>query len=362
MHSHLVDHLLSRRQLLGAAGTVGAAVAFGSSGVASAGQGMLDVRPGGLDYSDPRDNLYAFGKIWAGYGQPVIGAFHGLMYGRVGTDRMRPLFNFEGIGILQAEIDKDRNLRIKSREVGLFTDLKNRDVLEHWDNPYTGKTVEVYHFYNPGGGGTLGVEMPKFVVPGNPDTPTLMNEGSVFPDENGRYPFLMPFEQYGDDLLLAWDYTHYHKNPVTPEGWPQSSTGPMVSPAEHFTFKVSRNELENRDLATVRMYAGFSRSSQWWPWMGMGGSGFEGGVLSGRLHSHNGLAGYDDIPRKILDYLEKNAPRYLEPIVGWPNSSPRLDTWTAYSQDVAPETAGYAWTPAADDIRPPTGKGAIKAG
>jgi hypothetical protein len=151
-----------------------------------AAQGIVEARPGGLDYSNPRDNLYAFGKIWAGYGEPVIGAFHGLMYGRVGNERMRPLFNFEGIGILQAELDENRDLKIKSREVGLFTDLRNRDVLEYWDNPYTGKTVEVYHFYNGGGGGKLGVEMPKFVVPGNPDTPTLMNEGSIFPDENGH--------------------------------------------------------------------------------------------------------------------------------------------------------------------------------
>lgn len=360
MQSLLINELFSRRALLGAAGGAGAALAFGGAGRATAANGSVTSRPGGLDYADPRDNLYAFGKIWAGYGEPVIGAFHGLMYGRVGTERMRPLFNFEGIGVLQAKIDENRNLKIKSREVGLFTDLRNRNVLEHWDNPYTGETVEVYHFYNYGGGGTLGVEMPSFVVPGNPDTPTLMNEGSIFPDENGRYPFRMPFEQYGDDLMLAWDYTHYHRNPVTPEGWPKSSTGPTVSPAEHFTFKVSRKELEDRDLQTVRMYAGFSRSSQWWPWMRMGGSGMEGGVLSGRLHSHNGLSGYDDVPRKVLDYLERHAPQYLEPIEGWPGSSPRLDTWTAYSQDVAPETPNHPWEPAADALRPPTGKGAIR--
>jgi hypothetical protein len=50
-------------------------------------------------------------------------------------------------------------------------------------------------------------------------------------------------------------------------------------------------------------------SSQYyiWPWMDMGGRGYEGGVLSGRMHSHNGLAGYDEIPRKVLNDLEKRA-------------------------------------------------------
>ena len=152
MQSFLIDKLMSRRALIGTAAAAGATLAFGGANPARGAQQRLAPRPGGLDYSDPRDNLYAFGKIWAGYGAPVIGAFHGLMYGRVGTERMRPLFNFEGIGILQAEIDENRNLKIKSREVGLFTDLRNRDVLEYWKNPYTGKTNEVYHFYNPGGG------------------------------------------------------------------------------------------------------------------------------------------------------------------------------------------------------------------
>ena len=55
---------------------------------------------GGLDLNDPYDNLYAFGKIWSGYEEPVIGAFHGLMYGRVGDTRMLPLFGYVGTGVL----------------------------------------------------------------------------------------------------------------------------------------------------------------------------------------------------------------------------------------------------------------------
>ena len=43
---------------------------------------------------------------------------------------------------------------------------------------------------------------------------------------------------YADDLMLTWDYTHEYTNPVTPEGWPRSSTGPRISPSEHFTMQV----------------------------------------------------------------------------------------------------------------------------
>ena len=47
----------------------------------------------------PRDNLYAFGKLWATYGEePVYPAFHGLMFARIGDRRLQPLFGYTGFG------------------------------------------------------------------------------------------------------------------------------------------------------------------------------------------------------------------------------------------------------------------------
>ena len=35
-----------------------------------------------LDLQDPKDNLYAFGKLWGYFGdEPVIGHFHGTVFG-----------------------------------------------------------------------------------------------------------------------------------------------------------------------------------------------------------------------------------------------------------------------------------------
>jgi len=47
-----------------------------------------------LDFSNPIDNLYAFGKIWSGYERPVIGGFHGLMYLRMPGKRLLPVFGY----------------------------------------------------------------------------------------------------------------------------------------------------------------------------------------------------------------------------------------------------------------------------
>lgn len=363
------DLLVGRRSALRALVGAGAlcvggaqtdsAAAAPRAGAAGAGDAVARRSPP-LDYSDPRDNLYAFAKIWAGFDRPVIGAYHGLMYARIPGRRLLPLFHYVGTGILQAKFAEDGRLAIKSRETGYFADLRTGDILETWHNPLTDRTVEVYHFYNDVVGGRIGTEIPKFAISTDPEAHTLMNEGSVFPDADGRYPFRLPFQFFGDDALLSWDYAHRYRNPVTPEGWPTYSTGPIVSPSEHFLFRVSKRELEDRDLPTVRAITGFTRLSEPWPFMRMGGTEYAGITLFGRMHSHKGLAGYGDVPRKVLDYVEKHAPEYLTLPDEWPVNNSRLDTWATFATDVPPETPGYAWrrNEVAAKVRPPTGLGA----
>jgi hypothetical protein len=181
-----------------------------------------------------------------------------------------------------------------------------------------------------------------------------MNEGTAFPDADGRYPFILPFQTYGDDMMLSWDYTHEYTNPVTPEGWPKSSTGKRITPSEHFTFNFSKRELEDRSLPGVRFTAGFTRLSECWPFMQMGGTPYADATLFGRMFSHKGL-GLDDVPPKVLAYIEKHAPEFLTVPEGWTPDNSRVDTWKAYAQDIPPENPGYAWK--ASGFKVPSGKG-----
>jgi Protein of unknown function (DUF1838) len=267
------------------------------------------------------------------------------MYMRIPGKRLLPVFNFTGTGVIHAEFDPKGFLKIKSREVGLFTDIRSGEVLEFWNNPLTDERCEVYHFYNDMIAGTLTTEVPRFAVGEHGDAPTVMNDGTVFPDENGRLPFRLPFTKVGDDLLLSWDYAHEYTNPVTPEGWPNYSTGAKITPSEHFMMYASLAEVENRDLPTARMRAGFARMSECWPWMRMGKHEHRGLTLFGRMHSHKGMPGTAEIPPKVLTYIEKHAPDYLTLPAGWETRRPntRLETWGAFVQDVPPETAGYEW-------------------
>ncbi len=290
----------------------------------------------GLDFENPQDNLYAFGKLWATYAeQPVFSAFHGLMFGMVDGQRLKPLFGYAGFGGFQARLLDNGNVRLRGKETGFFTDLASGQVLEHWDNPYTGERVPVFNFLNDKIRGELTPVMPEFHFGDAEDAPTLMNDGTARRNADGSVPFILPWQRVGDSVLLSWDYTHRYRNPVTTDKWPKASTGEYINPSEHFTFSTRWDELVDRGNPCAPFHCGFSRLSPWWPWMRMGGSGINGSLF-GRMHSHKSDRGFEDIPRAILDYSERHHPNFLEPCTDWDDGFP-IGTWEAYARDVAPE-------------------------
>ncbi len=335
MNSDFINQLfLNRRNALKTFAGL-SALALGSNSFAHS-EAKLKSKNSPLDYKDPQDNLYAFGKIWAGFEEPKYGAYHGIMYGRTGQERHKPLFGYTGTGVMQAKFDDDSNLLIRGKETGFFTDLATGEILEEWLNPYTNERVKPFNFLNDVGA-KLTTKMPRFFFGTENDEPTLMNEGTHI-EQNGEVPFILPFESYGDDLLLGWDYAHGYVNPVTKDKWPKAHTGEKISPSEHFTFRMSKSELEDRSSPSCRFVAGFSRVSEWWPWMKMGGHEFQNGVCFGRMFSHKGLPGYQDIPAKLLAYIEMNHPESLEVPEKWESLKPN-GTWEKYAQEVPPEVS-----------------------
>jgi hypothetical protein len=297
--------------------------------------GRCSTRPG-LDFEDPLDNLYAFGKLWATYAeQPVFSGFHGLMFGMVPGKRLQPLFGYAGFGGFQARLQPNGHVRLRGKEAGFFTDLASGEVLQHWDNPYTGERVPVFNFLNDRIRGELTPQMPVFQFGDEANAPTLMNDGTARRNADGSVPFILPWQRCGNSVLLSWDYTHHYRNPVTAARWPRASTGEYINPSEHFTFATSWDELADRDNPCARFQCGFSRLSPWWPWMRMGGSGVDG-TLFGRMHSHKGNRGFEDIPTAILEYTQQQHPEFLEPCDDWDDGFP-IGTWEAYARSVPPE-------------------------
>jgi Protein of unknown function (DUF1838) len=326
-----LSNSVSRRMMLGGMATMGAAAATANSGALAQTQGTL--RP--LDVTDPKENLYGFAKIWGTVGsKAVLSGYQGVQYAVVGSERAKPLFGYCGFGNIRKVIQPDGSVRVLGKECGYFTDLGTGEILDHWDNPWTGERVEVFPFLNDRFRGTLGLTRKVFKVGDSTTVNNAMGEESGEGD-----PYLLPWQTIGDKYLLGWDYAHEYTNPVTPEGWPKASTGRRVNPSEHFCIFAPKDEVDDRSLESATFTAGFTRQAPWWPWMMMGQSGVPG-VLIGRMHSYQITGGPEDVPRAVLDRVERDRPDLLEEPEDGPDFGV-IGTLEAYAENVPPETPGY---------------------
>ena len=337
----MLESIVSRRGLMsGAVGGLAAAglAACGAPSNKEEAAAASAETGGGLDLTKPEDNLYAFGKIWGTYGdKPIYSGYQGVQFARIGVNKLTPLFGYVGCGNMQCKIDEHGHLWIRGTEAGYFTDLVSGEIIDYWDNPYSGERVEVFPFFNHGLRGRLTQEMPRFSMGNAPDDNTLMNAADARPNEAGVIPFVLPFQKIHDQYLLAWEYAHEYTNPVTPEGWPKASTGPKINPSEHFIFYIPAAELEDRSNPSARFHAGFMRTSPWWPWMRMGQTAVRDGALFGRMHSFKISGELDNIPRVVLERLERDHPELLEPETGWEEGIEPRGTWELFSEEVPPE-------------------------
>ncbi|SVE07996.1 uncharacterized protein METZ01_LOCUS460850, partial [marine metagenome] len=219
-----------------------------------------------LDFNNPKDNLYAFGKLWGSYADtPTYGGYQGVQFARIGTKRLIPLFGYVGFGNMQSRHNKDGSINIRGTEAGYFTDLKTGEIIDNWHNPWTNETVEVFPFINRMMRGHLTETMPNFTM-GNSatDTPTLMNEADANVSTKS-VPFILPWQAIGDQYLLTWEYSHEYTNPVTKDRWPKAHTTKIINPSEHFSFYIPQTIMNDRSIESSPFHAGFMRISPWWP-------------------------------------------------------------------------------------------------
>lgn len=336
MIQEMMFRSLSRRSMFGGlAGAAAMAAPVPALGATARTKG--DIRP--LDITDPRENLYGFGKMWGTLGpKSVLSGYQGVQYAIVGDKRAVPLFGYCGFGNNRNIVQPDGSLKVLGKECGYFTDLATGEILDHWDNPWTGERVEVFPFLNDRWRGTLTLEQKVFKVG---DSETVNNDKGSKGDTKAQKakPFLLPWQRIGDQYLLSWDYAHEYTNPVTPEGWPKASTGRRVNPSEHFTIFTPTAEIDDRSVESARFHAGFMRQAPWWPWMRMGQSGVNG-VLMGRMHSYKITGTVEDIPKSVLKRVERDRPDLLEQPTDGPDEGVR-GTLEAYAEDVPPEVPGY---------------------
>lgn len=266
-----------------------------------------------LDLSDPQDIITANRKIQcsAEDGDPAFYAWYGKVYSRIPGEKDRHLFNIHGMNVRQCVTVSDETrgdgYRMVSREIMLYTDPETDDVLESWDNPFTGETNTVIHVAND----PVNSFAPSFPydAEGEPQARWTARtvEGTVF--SNAQVPL-------------------WYTNPLA--GDYQLAVGGVYHAMEMFNFWTDEGELLDPDVAkTTSTKVGWGRVSDWLPFMEMAG---KTGIMI--FHAAGSKVSGPEAMSEVLqdalsgDYALYSAPPPLD------DDRPNETSWTYFLKQV----------------------------
>ena len=240
--------------------------------------------------------------------EPAVYHWSGNIYGRSPGQRDKLLFKGEGMNIRRCvevnDAERGKGWRLISREIMLMLDPKTGEVVNEWENPYTGKTVKVMQIHNDPVNGR-----PNYAkgADGKP-----FNLGSL--REAGPYVF-MPFE-----------VPLFYTNPLA--GDYQDYVGGKYHAMEIFDFAALKDELYDSTKPTAYPMISWVRISGWAPWMEMGG---RPGQMVFNAMGRKLPGGFEELPAVLKNEIRANYPIYEQ---APPKDDTRRNetTWTKFKK------------------------------
>jgi hypothetical protein len=222
-------------------------------------------------------------------GAEKISYWTGDVYGWRDDGGPHHLFGFEGLNVARA-VACEGGWELLTREAALYLDPKSREPLDVWDNPFTGRAVEVQHVFN------------------DPVNQRL-----------GAYP--VPVTRLGEQVVFNIDIRLSYPSPLKVAEFPENSADDTYRAMELFQFFASAADVESGmpDVPTVFSWC---RVSPWLPWMGMG-------QQPGALVYHCRGAKVAEVPERLAARVGE---RFLHAPETW--SGPNMTSWTAFADKV----------------------------
>lgn len=323
--------LLSRRQALGSmagalagAGLAGAGLAGTLASSAADAAGPTPVGDAlKFDFSKPEDNLKAWVKLVASLesGRQTCGYYKGDVVAVTGPDEKNvPIFGYEGFGMSRVTLLPDGRYENLHREISYYTDLKTGAILESWKNPFTGENVKVYVTNND---------------PVNSYYATSFKQtfGEAGKQETVEFPFILPWETYGDRVIVTFNVHTRWPSPFTREKWPREYIGDWYKTSELFQIHTRMSELTDPKRQKVYSTSAWFKEAPFMPWMLMDNA-------PGRLIYNTrifSLESPEQLPKKIYDYTAKNYPKFLKAPDKW--ESPNMTTFETWVKQMTPAPA-----------------------
>jgi hypothetical protein len=215
----------------------------------------------------------------------VIGSYYGIV-----DDQATPLFGvLAGTFSFYEQIDA-ATYRARALEVAYFTDIDTGELLETWDNPYTGETVSV----------------PQ----------TRMGPSTTLVTANG----LEVKRASGEAVNMQLNHRFRPAVTVGDQVWVTEEIKAVAAISgrqpfvynEMSTYHSNRGDLEDPNQASVRSNVEFHSIISWRPWMKMGG---RPGHLTGRASGRH-VKAYDELPTLYKTLNQQHHPDVVEDALG----------------------------------------------
>ena len=243
-----------------------------------------------LDLESPEGLFQAFMRVSGSVANEDVIIWHELIrYGLIGTD-MKPLHTTHGVMVVKHTNHGDGSFTCERREIAFHRDLETGDVLDTFDNPFTGETNTVKHLRS---GPVVTGHTAHSLTQGGQELPlkhqigpALVHNGQVYINHDLSANFPGPDGR----VMVFYDYVKY---------------------------QCALSDLEDPSIANVpatfaiQDYIGFR------PWMNMGD---QVGLLPGRGLGIK-IATLDDIPGDLLDLIRERDPAFLDDPENWQGDS-----------------------------------------
>jgi len=255
-----------------------------------------------LDLNDPVSRLRARVKTFGSLAEETVHRVsRGHVWAYLHEGNLEPLFSMINYNVTRWKQLEEHKYGATMNEVALFTRFDTDEVITHWDNPYTGETVEVQQYLT----GPISIE--------NGLEGTVTDETATIKPQN------MQWWAVGGKLYIPIQSQFAFPNPLRPEVWPKASVGPTFHWDSFIFFAADIADLENPDINMAPAISHYQETLNWNPWMLMG-------PRPGRQLSRGygcKLGSLDEMPANLRARLEEYAPEMFD-----------LANWTEVKDDM----------------------------
>jgi hypothetical protein len=235
-------------------------------------------------------------------GAEVAWYWTGSIWAMVPGEGNRRLFSYDGFS--GSRFDKsDGGYRMLNREVGVYRDPTNGEILDRWLNPFLGREVQVLHRWND----HVNVELKA----------------------HGRFGIqIVPTTVMGDDIWWRLDMFFFRPSPISRKDFPLNVQHDMYQGSELTMYHARRGDLENGALTSIPAEVTFSRISQWEPFMEMGN---RPGQMVFHAAGKKLMRGSDELERldpRLYRHISDTHPEYLHAPDHWQPGT--VSQWDAF--------------------------------